>query len=71
MVMILLILNLVWNLFWIAYVVYVMNSGQILYKKGLVTKYQKPMLYKAELGVSIIWCIAGYASLYSILMNSL
>lgn len=65
-------LILAWCVFWIGYTVHSLNQGRFFYRyRRFFTRQEHPVLFHAELFVSIMWALAGYAALFMFLRSSL
>jgi len=61
-----------WILFWVSYLIQALNSGRIYYRyKKSCTSKEKPVLYKAEMVISVFWVFTGYAALFWFLRLSI
>jgi hypothetical protein len=61
-----------WSVFWLGYSIYAYNAERIPYKyKRWATKQDRPFLFHAEIFISILWSLLGFAALFIYLKQTM
>ncbi len=69
---ILLALILLWSVFWLGYAINIYNNEEFYIKRNKkCTKADRPILFHAEVIVSVFWSLSGYVMLFIFLQNNI
>ncbi len=63
---------IIWSVFWLGYAIYIFNNEEFYIKRNKkCRKAENPLLFHAELVVSLFWSLSGYVMLFIFLQSNI